>query len=187
MNSERRRLRRAIDERWIVRVERDDLVPGERLHGFALDSDRDWTLLLLVTDSMPDGYTLIRTRDVTDVRTRGKRDVDRRWQKRHGSWPPPAPQFTLAAPRELLEQAAAAYPLVTVYQEELDPDIALIGRAASFGKKALRLQEIDCTAQWRRTPTKIRYQDLTRLEFADHYQRVLTDLGGKPPRPAGSA
>ncbi|MBC9716601.1 hypothetical protein H9Y04_29120 [Streptomyces sp. TRM66268-LWL] len=182
MNKERRLLRRAVDERLVVRVERDGLVPDEPLIGFVIDTDRAWTLLLLVTDSMLDGYVLLRTRDVTSVRTRGKRDVDRRWQKRHGTWPPPAPRLSLAGTRELLEQAAGAYPLVAVFQEELDPDFALIGKVASLGKKSLRLQEIDSTAEWRRKPTKLRYTDLTRIDFADHYHGVLLDLGGAPPR-----
>ncbi|NGO75309.1 hypothetical protein G6045_06395 [Streptomyces sp. YC504] len=185
MGNRQRLLRRAVNERWVVRVEREGLVPGEPLVGFALASGRDWTLLLLVTDSMLDGYALVRTRDVTDVRTRGKRDVDRRWTKKHGTWPPPPPaggSFALGGTRELVAQVAAAYPLVTVFQEELDPDIALIGKVTSLGKKSLRLQEIDSTAEWRRTTTKLRYNDITRLDFADHYNGVLLDLGGEAPR-----
>ncbi|MER7174901.1 hypothetical protein [Streptomyces mesophilus] len=189
MGERRQLLRRAAEERWVVRVERDGLVPDESLQGFALASDRDWTLLLVLTDSMADGYALVRTRDLTDVRTRGRRDVDRRWAKQHGTWPPPPPadgSFALGGTRELVAQIAAAHTLVTVFQEALDPDIALIGKVASQGKRSLRLQEIDSTAEWRRTTTKLRHEDITRIDFADHYGRVLTDLGGKAPRLAKS-
>ncbi|WP_199549907.1 hypothetical protein [Streptomyces sp. N35] len=184
MGKRQRLLQRAVDEFLVVRVERDGLVPGEPLVGFALASGRDWTLLRVITDSMSDGYALVRTRDLTDVRTRGKRDVDRRWTKKHGTWPPPPPAggpFALGGTRELVARVAAAYPLVTVFQEELDPDIALIGKVTSLGKNSLRLQEIDSTAEWRRTTTKLRYEEITRLDFADHYNGVLLDLGGEPP------
>ncbi|WP_327357991.1 hypothetical protein [Streptomyces sp. NBC_01304] len=184
MNVERRRLRRAADEGFVARVWRAELVPDDHLHGFVLATNRDWTLLLLVTDSMLDGYSLVRTRDVTGVRTRGKRDLHRRWMKKHGTWPPPAPpgeRLVLGSTRSLLGQVGSRHNLVGVLMEDMDPDLALIGKVACLGKKSVRLQEIDNTAHWDRTTSKVRYEDVTRIDFADHYTRVLADLGGIPP------
>lgn len=39
---------------------------------------------------------------------------------------------------------------------------------------------------WGRETTKVRYTDITRIDFADHYNQVITDPGGEASQGAGA-
>ncbi|SDK91857.1 hypothetical protein [Streptomyces indicus] len=181
----RRRLRVAAEEHQYAVVERSALVGADELQGFVVGTDREWTLLAVADTMALDGFAALRTRDISAVRRRSAaRDLMGRWLRRHGPWPPPGPvggAFPLGAARTVVEAAAQRYGLVSLFGEDMDPDVVTIGVPRSYGKRKLGLLEVDSRARWEREVTKVPYEEITRVDFGDRYNSVLAGLAGPCP------
>jgi hypothetical protein len=176
----RRRLRLAVSEHQYTHLERALLDDDEQLEGFVLAANREWTMLSPVSSMLLDGFTLYRTDDITRVRRNGSQDLMVRWLKRVGPWPPPVPPgggFPLGDVRSIIEAADQRFGLVAVYEEEMDAGEIRIGVPESYRGKSFRLREVDSRARWASgRATKIRYADVTRIDFGDRYNMVLGQL-----------
>lgn len=181
----RSRLQAAAREHHYTYVERAQLDDGDEVEGFVIATSRAWTLLAAVVNMTLDGFTAVRTTDISRVRRRGSQDLMRRWLKRHGPWPPPSPageHFPLDEPSSIIMAASKHYGLVRLLEEAMDPGYAFIGLPDTFGRKSVRMHEIDSRARWTGGTTKFRYADITRIDFNDRYNLVLAALGGDHPR-----
>jgi len=81
---------------------------------------------------------------------------------------------------ELLTSANRLFPLVTIHQQRLKPDVCEIGRVTGISKSHLSLLEIGPDALWEEEPTVIRLREITRVDFGGDYEEALHMVGGSP-------
>lgn len=179
----RRQLTEATEKHQFTRVMR--ALPGsDEIEGFVISVTPSWTLITECNSLTLNGFVALRTRDIVKVRRRGSSDLMVRWLQRHGPWPPPGPSGAISQSdvRSLMESAGGQYHLISVFQEDLDPDVVYIGAPVRWGKNRLRLLEVNPRARWANAPSSFRYDDITRVDFGDRYSTILGSLAGPPPQ-----
>jgi hypothetical protein len=177
----RRELEEAAKTQAHVRLSRS-IRHGDKVDGFVVGLGSQWVLLAKLDLNMYlDGYAALRLSDVAKVKRRGGPGtfVGRALAAR-GQWPPVGVDVSLDSVTDLIADAAELAPLVTLYIEEEDPDVCFIGRPVRFGRRSVRLLEINPEADWANRPTKWRFDDLTRIEFGGRYEEALMLIGGPP-------
>jgi hypothetical protein len=92
------------------------------------------------------------------------------------------PRVRLNSLPELLRSANRLFPLVTIHQERVKPDICEIGRVVGISNRHVSLLEIGPDAIWHEEPTKIPLGEITRVDFGGGYEDALHIVGGSPPR-----
>lgn len=155
-----------------------------------LGSGDAWTLLAPCADVRVDGYTAVRTGDISRVKRRGDENaLTVRALRRRGQWPVAAPAGGVRPgdTAELLTTAAAHYGLLGVHTEHLTVDSLWIGALLRVGPRSARLHLIDPEARWYDRPSKVRLADLTRIGFGGRYEETLREFAeprpGWPPDP----
>lgn len=182
----RERLDRARRDIEPVRVHRG--IPGTyQRSGYPVTIGRRWLVLSDFYDGALNGFTAVRLDDITRVRRDPSAVFARRALALHGAWPPPPPAGPLHPDsiRRLIDSAAAAYPLVTVFTEREHPHECCVGVPVRWGKGSLHLQEIDPDGDWRPTHVAYRRDAITRVDVGGRYDTVLSQVGGPPPATAG--
>ncbi|MFF8830923.1 hypothetical protein [Streptomyces sp. NPDC015131] len=178
----RRRLDKAVRTGRLVRLHRS-IPDAERLEGFVVGTGPAWTLLAVCSDIRLDGWAAVRTPDITKVRRRGdETSLTVRALRRSGQWPVrmPDPAVELDDLPALVRSAGEGFGLVAVHAEHRDPDCCWIGAPVRLRRASLRLREVDPDARWSDEPTTFRFRDITRVDFGDHYARVLREFAGTP-------
>ncbi|WP_316527146.1 hypothetical protein [Kitasatospora brasiliensis] len=176
-------LDRAQAEGRLVRLRRT--LPGaDRLEGFVLGTGPVWTLLANCVDHRLDGWTAVHTCSLHKIRDRGgEESLTVRSLRGRGLWPVPPPRAELPLDEHsgLIAAASAAYGLIALHAEFIDPDVCRVGTVTELRPRSLRLHEVDPEARWYPKPTKYRLRDITRVDLGGHYTDVLREFAG--PRP----
>ncbi|WP_455356721.1 hypothetical protein [Streptomyces sp. SYSU K217416] len=169
------RLARAVGAPRLVRVHRS-IRGADRLDGLVLGTSPAWTLLAVCEDLRPDGFTAVRTPDITRVRRLGDEDsLTLRVLRRRGQWPV-HPALDLSTSPGLVRDAAAHHPLLAFHEETRDPDVCWVGRPVGYRAKSCGVLEVDPEARWSPTPSTYRFKHLTRIDFGGHYLRTLAEF-----------
>ncbi|MFE4975767.1 hypothetical protein ACFRAR_27145 [Kitasatospora sp. NPDC056651] len=176
-------LDRARAEGRLVRLRRT--IPGaDRLEGFVLGTGPVWTLLARCADHRLDGWTAVHTHALHKVRDEGgEESLTVRSLRGRGLWPvrPPGADLPLDDHAGLLAAASAAYGLLELHAELIDPGMLRVGTVTGLRPRTFRLHEVDTEARWYPEPSKYRLRDITRVDFGSHYTEVLGEFAG--PRP----
>ncbi|WP_138905453.1 hypothetical protein [Streptomyces albidochromogenes] len=174
-----RRLDKAVTTGRLVRVHRS--VPRvEWIEGFVVGASPAWTLLARCSDIQLDGWTAIRTADITKVRRQGDETcLTVRALRRRGQWPVRMPAaLALDDSAALLRSAGRAFGLVSVHAERQVPDVCWIGAVKKLRPRSLRLREVDTGARWHADATTFRFKDITRVDFGGRYEETLREFAG---------
>ncbi|GAA5022613.1 hypothetical protein [Kitasatospora paranensis] len=177
------RLDRAIRTGAPVRLHRS-ITGAERIDGFVVAATGAWTLLAHCPEVDLDGWTAVRTGDITKVRLHGDpTSLAVRALCRRGRWPVAAPAQALALDSLplLLESAGRDFGLVTLHAEGKRPDVCWIGAVVGLRRKSVRLLEVDTEARWEAEPTRFPSKHITRVDFGGRYEETLREFAG--PRP----
>ena len=178
----RARLDRACSDTELLRVHRG--IPGaDRVDGYPVAIGHRWVLLSAYNGGGLDGFTAIRVSDITRIQSDPFADFARRALQHHGTWPPAKPDqpLDLDGTRRLIDSAAAANPLVTVYTERQHPNECSIGFPARWTKRLLYLWEIDPGAHWKPAHDTYQRKAITRVDVGARYETALHGVGGPPP------
>ena len=173
----RQQLRSLVDTWKKVRLTRG--FPSEALHnGFVLALGREWVLLQQFHDFYPEGYTALRVRDVTDVRSG---EYERHWER-------------MLAAEGLLDRITAAgdVPLddtpqllkalhqrgrnVIVECEDPDEDVEdfYIGQILSVDEDSMCFANFDGLGRWDDTPHTIPFVEITKVQFETPYVQTFS-------------
>ncbi|MEV8533825.1 hypothetical protein [Streptomyces sp. NPDC051211] len=176
----RARLDEAVGSGALVRLRRS--MPGaERLEGFVVGTGTEWTLMAVCKDIQLDGWAAVRTADITKVRRRGDETcLTVRALRRRGEWPvrAPVPAVPLDGLPALADAASRGFGLISLHAERQVPDACWIGEVTELRPKSLRIREVDTEAQWRSTPSRFRFKDVTRVDFGGRYEQTLREFSG---------
>ena len=166
-------------ERRLVRFSRR--FEQSPLTGYVLDVGPKFFLLAVVSDRIWfDGFECLRIGDVSELREDTRAKFVEAALKKRGERMPRKPRIKLDSIEDLIESAGRAFPLVTIHQEVVDPDVCRIGRVVEVNKKQVSLLEIDPDAKWDKTPTEYRLNEITRVNFGGDYEDALSLVGGLP-------
>ncbi|MFE3450830.1 hypothetical protein ACFXJ8_18050 [Nonomuraea sp. NPDC059194] len=178
-------LKRARRSGEPVRVSRE-IDCGDRLDAYVVGIGRKWVLLHTISDELRlDGHSAIRLRDIKYATRSGWKGatMTHRALALRGECVQPLAGVDLDTTAGLIETLTAAFPLMAVYIEKIDPHICYIGRPHGVTrKKRLRLQEIGPAADWALTYSTNKTTDITRFDVGGGYIDALHAVGGDPPK-----
>ncbi len=149
--------------------------------GFIVDFSEPLVLFhTLDTDAfLLNGYTMIRREDITETRVFSKAEY---WQVRavrHFDLKPMRPAgISVASLPALLKSVANNYPLITLHPEQTKPDICFIGQLVSMTERTFTIEDLDSNGEWR-GPRRMKFSDVTRVDFGDGYAGALAATAPK--------
>jgi hypothetical protein len=86
------------------------------------------------------------------------------------------PEINLNSLPELLLSASQNFPLVTIYRDKLAEKNSIVGKVTAVKEKTFEFLAIRTDAKWKEVSSRIRLADVTRIDFGDRYQEVLTTV-----------
>lgn len=152
----------------------------ERYDGFVVGLSDRWVMLESLDGFVPDGFELIRLRNLERVEIDGPEAV--RWHEKVLTEYPrlgPAP-FSLPerlSTRRAIELASGVAPLVGIHEE----DALLIGKVLRLEDKTYDLHFITPHGAWDPEPRTYRFKDVTRIAVGDRYMKILATHGDPYP------
>jgi hypothetical protein len=168
-----------------IRLERP-YPSNPRLNGYLLDVSNSLGLMHCFDDFEPDGYTVFRVDDVSDIRSdRHERHWDRMLKSEGllGGLNLTAP-IDITSIHKVIDSIARQYRRLIVECEERREDLEdfYIGQVASVDDDILRFDHFDGLGQWEKTTASIPLDEITLLQFETPYiQRFWKYLTGTAP------
>lgn len=179
MDKQQLQLRRALDQRQLIRFSRRFDASGT--HGYVRGFGAKFLLLALVADGQWfNGFECVRIKDVRNLRPDPYRAFAEAALRKRGERLPRKPRIAMGSIEEILLSANRAFPLVTIHQERVHPDICWIGRVLCFDRGQVAMLEITPGAKWESKPRWYRLSTITRVDFGGGYEEALHLVGGSP-------
>jgi hypothetical protein len=168
-----------LRQRQLVRFSRR--FEESSVRGYVLEVGPKFFLLALVSDRLWfDGFECFRIADVSKIRPDPYAAFAEAALKKRGERVPKKPRLRLDDIENLLLSASRAFPLVTIHQEKVDPDVCWIGRVKGVQRGQVSLLEINPDASWDAEPNDYRVSEITRVNFGGDYENALHLVGGDP-------
>ena len=155
---------------------------ADHLEGFVVAVDRSWVVLNLVYDVGLNGWSIVRQDTIREVERQGPDTFIARALDWYGETPSPV-DVDLDSVSDIVQSAAAHFPVVTIYTEAVDPTLCSIGRPQRITAKHVDVLDLTTDATWSRKPRRIALADITRVDLGARYETVLHHLAGYPPIP----
>ncbi len=149
--------------------------------GFVVEFSSDLILFHVVnSDTLKlNGYSVVREEDVEYYRAFDKRGF---WQaqvvQQLGLKPVRPNGILLSSLPDLLKSIGDRYALITIHPEKRKPDVCFIGPLLSLSKVTFTIDDLNSSAEWT-GPRRIRYADVTRVDFDGGYERGLASVAPK--------
>lgn len=156
---------------------------AEPIEGCVVALGRRWVALALLDGATrPDGWALVRLRDVASVQRSPHSALAQQILRARSAWPllPPA-DLPLDKGRELTDALVARGELMTVHVEGFDPEARWVGMAVSHREGELELHEITARGRWSRRPTFFDVKAVTRFTLGDGHTGALALVAGERP------
>lgn len=144
-------------------------------HGYVVAESASVVLLHRVSDRYDlDGYCAFARDDIASMSTSFERQdlIERAlvWKRQAPRLPPGLDTSDM---RELMASAQAAFGVLVIEREKVQPDEVEVGtvRMTSGDMYVLRWLTVD--AEWENDDRPFRYRDVTKLEFGTEYEQTL--------------
>jgi hypothetical protein len=180
----RAELKRALDERVPVRIQRERIQAG-MIHGYVVGLSRDFCLIAEVGDAIRfDGYIAVAVADISLFEADPAREfVDRALALRGEALRVPE-GFVLDDWATIARSAAAIAPLISVNMlEDEDGEISYVGEVVDVDANALVLREIDPNAAWYPDTGAYEFEAIGSIGFGSGYLDALWQVAGGPGGP----
>lgn len=181
-----KQVRKALLNHDLVELPRN-LKRADLVEGYVVSIGTRWVVLATPNGGSPDGWTVVRRADVRSVWEGLGERFTRRMYEFESCWPPAPPAAPLAlngTVRELIDSAAAAFPLVVMYVD--DEYNSQIGRPMRWTSKWVYWRDLDRNAEWVPTLHRYRQSNILRLDLGGRYEASLArvvELTSEPTRP----
>jgi hypothetical protein len=167
----------AMDKRTFVRISRR--FEESVIRGYISGVGSKFFLLTVVSDRLRfDGFECFRIVDLVSLEEDSHAAFAEAALKKRGDRRPKKPRVALESVEELLLSSSRAFPLVTIHQEKLDPEVCHIGRVAGISRGRVSLQEITPDATWEAKPDQYAVKEITRVNFGGDHEGALYAVGG---------
>ena len=177
-------LKRALDERMPVRIQRERIQAGV-IHGYVVGLSRDFCLIAEVGDAIRfDGYLAIAVADISALDVDPAREfVDRALALRGETLGVPK-DFKLDDWAAIARSAAEAAPLISVNMIEDDEgEISYVGQIVDIDANAIVLRELDPNAAWYADTGAYEFEAIGSIGFGSGYLDALWQVAGAPGGP----
>lgn len=135
----------------------------------------DWDCFCL------NGYTVIREKDISHHRVFDKKEFWQHRAVRHFGLKPICPHgLSITSFPELLASVAKRYPMITVRREVKRPGAFFVGQLVTARERTFTIDGLSCNAEWT-GKLRIRFQELTRVDFGGGYETALAATAPKMP------
>ena len=173
-------LHAAMADQTLVRITR----PFDDGHvtGYVVAVGPAFFLLAIINDQIwLDGFDGLRIRDVHAIEPEPHAAFIEAALIARGEARPGAGMFDAATINALITSAAARYPLITVHEESVDPDVCYVGQVAGVEGGVLWLLSIGPDADWDADPLVFKLSDITRVSFGGDYEAALALVAKTAP------
>ena len=168
----------AMRDKTLIRLSRR--FETYQVTGYVIAVGKTCLALALVSDRIRfDGFECFRIADIRPPRPEPRAAFIEAALTARGEVYSPCP-VDVTSIVTLLTSASAAFPLVAIHAERIDPGVCWIGVAQSVRRGWLTLLEINPDATWDDEPTRHRLRDITRVSFDGDYERALHLVGHTP-------
>jgi len=176
-----KRLRRALDGQYFVRITRW-FEGADIVSGFVVGLGTKWIAVASLDEGKhPDGWELIRLKDIQKVRVSADRTVEIRVLQARHQWPLAAPPLLLNGTSALLRSTASCAELVSVHTEKYNSGAMWVGALVDVNGGHLQLEGLDPEACWDDEVFSFKLRDISRVQIADSYTAALALVAD--PRP----
>lgn len=128
------------------------------------------------------GYTVVREQDVSEYRFFAKPEY---WQFRavkHFRQKPIRPAgICVTSLPELLTSVTKHFPLIMFHPERKKPDVCYLGPLLSMTDRTFTIEDLNRYAEWT-GPRRMKFSDITRVDFGGGYVTALAVTAPKRPR-----
>lgn len=175
-------LEQAMKDQTLVRL-RSKHRKADPVDGFVVALGRRWAALALVDDaSRPNGWDLVRLREVAALERRHNSSVVQQILTARDAWPLAAPEgIAVDRARELTDALVARAELVSVHVEGFDAESLWLGLPISHRDGELEVHEINVRGRWSRRPTFFDVKAVTRYTLGNGYADSLALVAGVRP------
>lgn len=172
-----KQVRKALLSNDLVELPRS-LKCADLVEGYVVGIGTRWVVLATAAGGDPNGRSIVRRADLRGVwEGRGQRFMRRLFELEE-CWPPAPPAALLALDgtvQELIDSAAAAFTLVTIFVE--NEDACYIGRPVRWTKRWVYWRDLGRNAAW--ISVLHRYQsDIIRIDLGGRYEAALARVAG---------
>ncbi len=171
-----RQLKELIVRQALVEVNREELTE-DCMTGVIIEESMNFLYLRKFTDEgQYDGVAVMRKDDLSRIQWGGReRDAIARLISRNPP-PPKRPKLKLDTFRSIIPQLSAHFGCVTVYTEELDPEICHTGELLDMDSECLLLHQYGNLQSLDRSHVMLNFADITLVESDSSYERTLLSL-----------
>lgn len=161
-----------------VRVYREVFEEGH-VDGFLVGLGREWFALHVVNASVHlDGFSCMRYADVTELHAPPPfGDLTDKVLSKRGERVSGRLSVKLDTVQALLESVPRKHRLVTLYLEEVDPEVCYVGEVLRFEGGDLVLRYINPAGVWSEDLDRYSLAELTRVDFGGGYLEALAIVG----------
>lgn len=163
----------ALSSGTLIRLHRS-LEAGSITGYVSLVGDEFFAVCVVSSEIRFDGFQTVRFADLTKVAAPAphhefvRRALTLRKLRR-----PANPKIDIGELGALLTSASAAFPLVTIHRETVDPHVCQIGKVIKVTEKTVTLREITPDAKWERKLRRYALGEVTRVDFGGAYEDAL--------------
>lgn len=168
------KLQQCLKRKAMCAVERA-YIDVNSMYGFLVGMSGELAVLSFVYDFMPDGYKIIRTRDVTDVMcTDAEQFFEAIVLKENEGFTPVPAEYAIdnmaVLCKDLMERGA----YVTVELEGFEENFLYIGKIVEVTQKALSLRIFDALGVWEKEAVCVPLEDVTCISVGNRYVNILS-------------
>ncbi len=88
----------------------------------------------------------------------------------------------MSSTEQLIRTAGKRFPLITIHREKADPGVCHIGQVTGVSSTSISILEVTPDAEWERSPTVYRLNQVTRVDFGGPYEDALALIAGHVSR-----
>ena len=165
-------------------LDKGDLVAFRRrfrradlIQGYVIGLGPVWVIVRRFhSDSAPLGICALRLADITAIRPYAPEEFLKRACDALGYGPDLSPGLDPHSDTRLVSSLGRTFPLITVFNEDDDPQICSIGAVTQASGGRLRLREIGTDAKWDDVDTSYKTREITRVDVDGPYERALVAI-----------
>ena len=168
------KLEKCIEKGYLCAVNRE-IIDTFSLYGYPVRSKGELAVMLFVYDFMPDGFKIIRKRDITEVYGgKEERFLDKVVKSEHPELEIIAPSLKIDSMRALCEDLMQKSQIVTVECEDFEENIILIGQIVNVNKNVVTMKTFDGLGVWDDEMASVELEDITCVSIGNSYVNIIS-------------
>lgn len=152
-----------------------DYIDTFSLYGYPVDASGELVAISFIYDFMPDGYKIIRKKDITDVFCgAAERFLDKVIKNEHKDFKPELKNIKLSTMKALCDELMSSGQIVTLECEDFEENIVLIGKIASIDGNLVSIKTFDALGVWDKEISSVELDDITCITIDNSYVNIIS-------------